>query len=633
MEVTKPSKSQNELLDIISSFLSSLNLKPKKRNDILLNLGKKINLIRVQDEENQEDKSQDFHHFYFFVKQLFLDENGNYDLNLNKLKEIIGEEAIKEILQSLSQNIQSGSFLDFLLYLGDLFSNLYFTKDKFVSKVKEFLQKGLNNYECLFRIFSLCKTGKETHYISGNYGIYFSVSYLNEIKYNLILATNIYIKLCLSDNYGNLSLLKNDEESKESSSDDSDNKAKRMEDFEKFLTNSVRTFWSNCIFIYSGDLVDFMNIFYDFITQNSFENHKFINPFDDSTKLFLEYLSYHLEKLFKYFDEESLNVFYMSLYDFVESHKGQNIKFVERALKIEAKNNLPKDKIGLISFICCNNKLMGDFENLAASGKIKSLEDLEKEAEDKGYTESEEYIVDYLIFNENAKQQDQNIEVNNPINNSINIDYNDDNNDKNVGANPDSDEMSIEEQYKIEIKKENNDAVPDIKKVYSLIEKQNQTIKKLNEKYEELKEKCEKYDEDIKKLRQNVDKLNDIHQTIYFRDVSKFYIREFSWKYNIKGDNTFEQCQNILKLKFSEIKDANIQGIIIKIVTHYLNGNKLSHMEFYIDKNKSLDKEDLIKEIEKSYISFMKFSDEEKTLLNSKFKMARAPFIYYRRFK
>ena len=48
---------------------------------------------------------------------------------------------------------------------------------------------------------------------------------------------------------------------------------------------------------------------------------------------------------------------------------------------------------------------------------------------------------------------------------------------------------------------------------------------------------------------------------------------------------------------------------------------------------KSLDKEELIKEIEKSYISFMKFSDEEKTLLNSKFKMARAPFIYYRRFK
>lgn len=499
MEVKKSSKSQKELLEIISSILSSLKLKTIKINDILLNLGKKMNLIKVQDEENQEEKNQDFHHFYFFVRQLFLDEKGNYDLDLNKLKEIIGEEAIKEILKSLIDNLKFGNFLDFLLDLGQIFSNLYFIKEGFNSKVKNFLQNGLNNYECLFSLFSKCKAGKEIQYISGNYGIFFSISYLNEIKYNLILATNIYIKLCLSgQNYGNLSLLKNDEESKESSSDDSDNKAKRIKDFEIFLTKSIRTFWSNFIFIYSGDLVDFINIFYEFITKNSFENHKFINTFDDSIKSFLEYLSYHLEKLFKYFDEESLNVFFMSLYDYVESHKGQNIKFVERALKIGAKNNLGKDKIGLISFICCNNKLMSDLENLAASGRIKSIEDLEKVEEDKGYSEWEEYIAEYLVFYENSKEQEENTELNNPINNSINIDYNDDNNDKNV----ESDEMSIEEQNKIETKKENIDSPQDIKKLYSLIEQQNQKINELNEKYQELKEKNEKYDEDITKLKQ-----------------------------------------------------------------------------------------------------------------------------------
>ena len=156
MEVKKPLNRQKELIDIISSILSSLKLKKKKRDSILFSLGKKLSLIQVQDDENQADKSGDYQHFYFFVKQLFLDENENYNLDLDKLKEILGEEKIKEILESLIENIKSGNFLDFLLYLGELFSNLYFTKKNFDSTVKKFLQKGLNNYECLFRIFSSC---------------------------------------------------------------------------------------------------------------------------------------------------------------------------------------------------------------------------------------------------------------------------------------------------------------------------------------------------------------------------------------------------------------------------------------------------------------------------------------------
>ena len=601
MEVKKPLNRQKELIDIISSILSSLKLKKKKRDSILFSLGKKLSLIQVQDDENQADKSGDYQHFYFFVKQLFLDENENYNLDLDKLKEILGEEKIKEILESLIENIKSGNFLDFLLYLGELFSNLYFTKKNFDSTVKKFLQKGLNNYECLFRIFSSCKTGKEIQYISGNYGIYFSISYLNEIKYNLIFAINTYIKLCLSGpNYENLALLKNDEESNENISDDSDLKAKRISNFEKFLIKSIRTFWSNCIFIYSGDLVDFMNIFYEFITKNSFENHKFKNTFDNPTKMFLEYMSYHLEKLFKYFDEESLNIFFMSLYDFVDSHKGKNIKFVERALKIGEKNNLSKEKIGLISFICCNNKLICEFENLAASGKIKSIEDFNEEAENNGYSEWEEYIAEYLIFNENDKEQDQNTDVNNPINIKINIDYNDGNIDKNFGSNHEFKEMSIKKLDKIEIEKENFDYEPKYKKLLSLIEKQNETINELTDKFK-------KHDKHIEELKQKIGKLNDIHQTIYSKDLLKFYIREFSRKNNIKGANTFELCQNILKLNFSEINDANLREVIIKIVTHYLNGNKLSN-------------------IEKTYYSFLKFTNEEKKLLNRKFKISRDSF-------
>ena len=179
----------------------------------------------------------------------------------------------------------------------------------------------------------------------------------------------------------------------------------------------------------------------------------------------------------------------------------------------------------------------------------------------------------------------------------------------------------------------------------SRIEEQNKVIADINEKYILLENSIEKeknilknsfekeknnLKNEIEKLKLNVSELNDIHETIYFRDVSKFYILEFANVYGVKGYNTYDICLKILKFNFSKKGVKDLKEVIIKIVTKYLNGNKLSHMEFFISKRKAnFKKLELVKEIEDSYATFMKFSAKEKNLLNSNFRLENADFIYF----
>ena len=59
----------------------------------------------------------------------------------------------------------------------------------------------------------------------------------------------------------------------------------------------------------------------------------------------------------------------------------------------------------------------------------------------------------------------------------------------------------------------------------------------------------------------------------------------------------------------------------------------MAHMEFFVSKYKSLNKKDLIKQIQDSYAEFMKFKIEEKNLLNNHYNLFHAPFIYYNRWE
>ena len=56
-------------------------------------------------------------------------------------------------------------------------------------------------------------------------------------------------------------------------------------------------------------------------------------------------------------------------------------------------------------------------------------------------------------------------------------------------------------------------------------------------------------------------------------------------------------------------------------------------MEYFRAKYKSLNKKDLIKQIQDSYAELMKFKIEEKNLLNNHYNLFHTPFIYYNRWE
>lgn len=185
-----------------------------------------------------------------------------------------------------------------------------------------------------------------------------------------------------------------------------------------------------------------------------------------------------------------------------------------------------------------------------------------------------------------------------------------------------------------------------INTLLSLIEKQKNDNKKdilvlkeenisLKEEIFILKEENKKQNKEIYKLNQDIKQLTEMHKKIYFRDVSKFYIEEFAYSNNIKGENTYTLCQNILSFDFTKSANLpNLKDIITKIVSHYINGNKIVHREYFIAKTKSLNKIELTEEIENTHMGFMKFNNQEKKLLSKNFKLKYvSSFFHYHKFQ
>ena len=602
MEDIQITEKQKELLDIVLSILSSLKIKEEKENQIPL----KDAIVKIK-QFFCKDEDKELEHYAYFVKQLFLDENGNLDFNSEQLIEMISKNTVISIFDSLIECIKMKPFLEFLLLLGEIFSDIYINQQNNVEDViDEFEHSGKNNYEMMFIIFSKCKKCEKIEYIMDNYDIYYSETYLIEISYDLILANDAYIKLCISSpSYDNLSDLLSDEEK---TSDNSGDKSIIIDKFQENIFKSLKTFWINSHFLFSVDLDDFMNILYSFIMQSESKNFILENKYDENMKQYLEYMSFYLEKLFKNFNEDSLKDFGQSLYNYVEKNELKNIGFIKRALLIKNIYNLKNEEVGLITLICGNSNFIEKMEKIADSTKAYDEKVLEAIVKEQGLSKYEIMVLGQ-IFDERIKNNSPNGSSNQIINDNQTIN---------------------KEESEIELKKEDYDDDP---KYQALIEKMDSLNNKISDLTHELSNVREKNEKEISKLKQDIEKLNDIHRRIYFRDVSKFYINQFAKTYKIDGSDTFHICQNIMSSNFSKLKAKELKDIIIKIVSHYLQGNKFAHMQYFISKSKSGKKLDLANEIENSYSEFMKFNEENKKLLTSKFQIIKAPFIYKHRFK
>ena len=546
---TELSQRQEQLLEINTALVTSIKNNENKIVNVSSKdkevLGEKINSLKVEGED------RDLELLTFFVKQLFLDEQGNFDFDFEMLDKFMGEESIITLFNSLKKCVEEKNFLDFILKLGELFSEMYF-KPNIDDLITELEHKGLNNYQCLLIIFSKCKKREEVQYFLGNYDIYFSETYLIEIKLNIIFALNAYFRICaFGEKVEDLPSLTNDEEN---TIDNSDNKVDKINEYEKIIMNGLKVFWSNSNFLFNTKIYSFMTLFYVFITQKSQSNFLLNNEFDDSTKMFLEYMSYNIKSLFKDFNEDSIKKFCLYLFDFLDNHKNQNIEFVDRALRVGTKNNLKNEDIGLISLICLNTKLINELKEQAESSQNYSEEYFSKIISKKGLQDYEILVMGDVFEEVTSKKNSSNQISNENIN--IDINFEKDNEDKNDGKNNST--KKIQDNIKTKVEKEIED-LSDEPKYKALLTLINEQKNKMNKRFEdvhkqikELKEEIvilkeentsqtQKHDDDIKKLNLKISELEDTHKAIYLRDVSKFYIERFSEKNNIQGNNTYEK--------------------------------------------------------------------------------------------
>ena len=642
---------QQDLINIIISMVSRIKMNVEGEvNFSYEDAIKKMNDIKVEDEELK--------HFVFFMKNLFLDKDGKSDLDTKKLIDIISLKAFEYVINSLIKCIKSKNFLDFILLLGEIFADIYFKLDKIGELIDEYYYKGLNNYEIMFRLFSLCKKNKETKYIIDNYNIYYSDTYSSIISYNLVFANNIYINALISDsNYNKTLEIINEEDN---TTDNSKDKTYQMNNIEKYIYKCLIIFLCNSFFLYSTKLTDFVCLFNDFLLRDSEDNNKIIisnNKYDDENmKLYLEFIFDNLEDLFMDFNEHSMKEFSLNLYRFLDSHKNDKIDFVDKTLKIGKYNLLNEEEIGLLSISCINHKTIKKIKNLAESYSNCSMEELEQIEENKGLSDQEIYMLNFMVDEIKNSLKEESNKVNDDTNNNISGNII---NIQKEEIQPISETKEKVNQTESESKLINFDDDPKYQQLMSIINKMKDqhdkeigimkeqhdkeismmkgeigimkdNIDSLNQKINNLKKDNEK---EITKLNKKIERLNNIHKIIYFRDVSKYYIRQFAKSYKIPGESISHICQNIMKLNFSTIKAESMKDIIIKIVSKYENGNRYAHMEYFITKKESLGKKDLAKEIEDSYMKFMRFSADESDKLKKKFKIINAPFISYYKLK
>ena len=648
MESLIDDETRKELSEILSAILLGSQIDKSKQSPLSYE-----EAIDKLNSFNAEKESTEIKLFSFFMKNLFLNEEGNFDLNVKDLNQKLSKESVKTIFNSLVESIQSKRFLDFLLDLGEVIRKMYFRKQ--LDEInKKYEHKGLNSYEIIFKIFTMCKT-KERKYIFANYDAFYAEAYLNKITYDLIFAYNICIKLLMSNE--NIDDLFDLLEEEEKTSDNSMDKAKKMEKIKNLIIQKISTFWCNSYYLNSVELDDFMNLFYNFFVNNI--DSILDKNVEDSIKDYYDFISYPLNKLFEDFNSESFAEFKLSLFDFVEKNKNKNIKFIERANLIGVRYKLSKDNIGLVSMICANKNFTDEIEVIKSEKKEKNesltKEDINKIIDDKKYCALEICALGIIL----DEQKIQTLHLESTTNLSANSNYKDSINDKIIPENDINQQIKASEAKKEEtiesiedIIKDNNLTNKVDNTILSLIEKNNKNILVLNQKlsflmkeYSSLKEEIlnlkeeisnlkEENRKEIAKLNDDIGHLRDIHKKIYFRNVSKYYIKEFAYYNKISGENTFTLCQNILLFDFEKsIKFSNLKDIITKIVFHYLNGNKIAHMEYFISIAKSLNKIELAEEIENAYMDFMKFKNKERQLLSNSLKLKNSSFIYYHQFK
>ena len=294
-----------------------------------------------------------------------------------------------------------------------------------------------------------------------------------------------------------------------------------------------------------------------------------------------------------------------NLNNYIKLNKTQGISFIERALKI---NNCKEEDIGLLSLYFFDQITIKTLQNIAEKFQNASEESINKICDDYGLDEYEEIILTDII--NKAKE-------------NINSNKKDILSENNKSKIDDNCSFNVKQEQMIT----SNEKQLITKRQICKKEKENQNSEKMNI---NVLNSIQLLQQEVSILKAKVEMLENLHRGIYFRDISKFYIDFFSKRHNIEGNDTYQRCENLLKMDYNKKKMNKYKKTLIEIAQHYKEGNKMAHLEFF---NKNINKKKKIhiaEEILDSYGTFMSFNEDQKELLKNEFDLLKAPFLYFK---
>lgn len=444
---------------------------------------------------------------------------------------------------------------------------------------------------------------------------------------------------------GNIGILKEGSETELNKKEDNEKEFKENEGNEKNVDISdIRLnfleFFCHSTLFYDKYIQNFVNIFFNFITEgNSLDSYFSLETYSKQKTLniceskYLKYIINLFEKVFSDLKKKTIDNFFESLYKFICD---LNIKyyntFIETVFEIGKLYELIPNDICIVSMIYFSE----DY--------IKKIETEYKEDENfingnkKDLNVQEKIILDYIINQRKVrKKENENIiEKKNEIAQE-NILKCENNNNRiqeekilsNAGNNSDEEESKIK-HYKLKNGKDDIDN--NLKNIKingnSLEEKRSNSSLLYKNEIEKNENYYKKELEDLKAIilehEKKINALSNIHKNIYFRDVSKYYILEFAKKYIKKNNNitkydAYQSSQKILKFDFKRNRIKHLENIMNKIISHYLQGNKFAHLEYFVCVEGKKRPKELFNKIKASYSLFMNFDKNEVEKLSNEF--------------
>ncbi len=408
MEDNKENEIFQKISSIINHIFSELKLdivEDKNFDNIgFENSLKELKLL------SRDYKNNELNLFIHFLQKLFLNENGNFEFELSEIYDLMKLNDIQLIFTSLKTNLQKHDFYQFLIDIGEIYSNIYINYGDDFNKIENSLPKEkLTNYECILEILQKCKK-KRCKLIYANFDIFFRISYLNEISKNLTFALYINNKIYLSSpNYKDV-LFSNF--TNELFFKDFVDEELQLSAAIVFFEKAINIYWCNSRFYYDEDknetIDDFLHIFYDFINNNNITNfiiNKKNVELNDFDKKYYEYISVSLQKLFKNFDENAINEFKINLYHFLEDYKNSNEsnEFIDLVYRIKETNKLKDDETAIISMKCYDKKFLSKLEAMFEISEKNQKNVINEQILD----HYEELILKQIIIDKNKNREEK----------------------------------------------------------------------------------------------------------------------------------------------------------------------------------------------------------------------------------